>query len=176
MPHIENKEIINQLYNEYSDHVFHFVYYKVRNKALAEDITQDTFIKAYKNINTLHTISKAKSWLFSIARNLVIDHVRRESLLKIISIPINIIKSPTESPESEHDKKERNKELFCALYKLKPIYRDIIYLRFIEELSIKETAEVLNIKESKVRVDQHRGIKELKLILNKEGEIFENVK
>ncbi|MFB3167421.1 RNA polymerase sigma factor [Neobacillus sp. 179-C4.2 HS] len=164
-------EYIHTLYEEYFDDVYHYLLYFTNSKTDAEDLTQDTFIKVLKNYDSFRQESSMKTWILSIARRTAIDHYRRKKLISILpSILSDISKSKDFFPEAEMDHCEDWAILQKALLTLKPDYRNVVILRGLKEFSIKETAEVLNWKESKVKTDYHRAIKLLKESLSKSNE------
>lgn len=165
----EAHDYIDQLYYEYSDRIYQFIYLRVKDSSVAEDITQDTYVKAYEKIDTLYSKAKAKSWLYMIARNLMIDYVRRQKIIQFISLPLHLTRENRELPEQQLQQKENHSELFQALQQLDEKYQSVIYLRKIEELSVKETAQILKCSQGKVRIDLHRGLAELRTILDRKG-------
>ncbi|WP_059170423.1 RNA polymerase sigma factor [Bacillus sp. FJAT-27445] len=163
----ENASLIGSLYEEYYRDVYQFALYFTNNKQEAEDITQETFIKAMKNIHQLKDQNKKKTWILSIARNTAVDLKRKQ---KMISFLPKIFYESMSKDEKSHDSvlisKEKWTELQQALLQLKPHYRSVVILRVLKDLSVKETAQVLGCNEIKVRVDLHRALIQLKRILN----------
>ncbi|MBU9711214.1 RNA polymerase sigma factor [Bacillus tamaricis] len=160
-------EDIDSLCEIYYRDVYQYCLYFTNNKSDAEDLTQETFMKVMKALPTFNHQSKVKTWIISIAKNTAIDHYRRKKIVKFIP-DLFLSKEITKEglPESELYMKEDWQEVVDALTSLKPAYRNVIILRGIQEVSIKETAEILNWKESKVRVDYHRAIQQLQSILS----------
>lgn len=161
---MRNELDIETLYIDYHIDIYQFSLYFSSNKQDAEDITQDTFVKAIKNIHLLRDYTRAKYWLLSIARNTAIDHMRRKSLKSMI--PDLMEKFGNHGDKDSLDDhlllKEQWQEIQQALLKIRPHYRSLLILRGIQELTIKETAEILGCTELKVRVDFHRAVKILK--------------
>lgn len=155
---------IEKLYVQYHRDIYQFALYFSSNKQDAEDITQETFIKAMKNIHSLNDASRAKYWLLSITKYTAIDHLRKKKLRSLLPNVIEKI-SRQENKDSLDDGlllKEKWEEIQMVLLKIKPHYRSLLILRGIQELTIKETADVLGCTELKVRVDFHRAVKVLK--------------
>ncbi|MCJ8007461.1 RNA polymerase sigma factor [Lederbergia wuyishanensis] len=160
----DDSSLIGELYDEFHRDVYSFALFFTNNKLDAEDITQDTFIKVLKNMNQMREFSKKKSWILSIARNTAIDFIRKKKRISILH-QMMLLHQPQVLADSNHKNiinKENWKELQLALLKLKPHYRSVIILRALHELSVKETAEILDCKETKVRVDLSRAINQLK--------------
>ncbi|MFS0861984.1 RNA polymerase sigma factor [Fredinandcohnia sp. 179-A 10B2 NHS] len=155
---------IDMLYREYHIDIYRFSLYFSNNKQDAEDITQEVFIKAIRNRKQLKDDTRAKYWLLSIARHTAIDHMRKKKLK--LRLPDLIEKLTTHEKEQSIDDhillKEKWEEIQNALLHIKPHYRSLLILRGIQEMTIKETAEILGCTELKVRVDFFRAVKVLK--------------
>lgn len=167
----ERNEVIEKLYEQHFDDVYHYLLYFTNSKTEAEDLTQDTFIKVFKAYETFRQESSLKTWILSIARRTAIDHYRKKKMISILpSILTDSRKSEDFIPEEEMVQTHDWGVLQKALIQLKPDYRNVVILRGLKEYSIKETAEVLGWKESKVKVDYHRAIKLLKKYVNDSNE------
>lgn len=165
------KDIIQQLYDEYLHDVYQYCLYFTNNPAEAEDLTQDTFIKVMKNIYTFQGHSSTKTWILSIARNTTIDYFRKKKIQQFLpQLFSRLENSSYGNPEASYDHHEEWEKLQLALLKLKPDFRSVVILRGLKELSIKETAEILQWKESKVKVDYHRALKQLQGYISKNEE------
>ncbi|MDX5475934.1 MAG: RNA polymerase sigma factor [Bacillaceae bacterium] len=161
---MSNEVDVEELYLQYYRDIYQFALYFSNNKQDAEDITQETFIKAMKNIHSLRDASRAKYWLLSISKHTAIDHLRKKKLKNLLPGILEKLSKQDEN-ESLDDQlllKEKWKEIQLVLLKIKPHYRSLLILRGIQELSVKEAAEVLQCTELKVRVDFHRAVKLLK--------------
>ncbi|MBU9721941.1 MULTISPECIES: RNA polymerase sigma factor [Bacillaceae] len=170
MDQTHQKKLIQDWYKKHSNDVYKFIFYFIYDKEQAKDIMQDTFIKAYNNLETFNG-ENPKSWLYKIARNLAIDYMRRNKLKAYLTPTIS--KSLSSTPEESFSLNEQEKELYRALEKLKRPYREVIILRKIKELSIMETAQILGWSESKVKTNLSRGLNHLKNQLEKEGFRYE---
>lgn len=172
MPANSENEIIINFYKEYLHDVYQYCLYFTNSQSEAEDLTQETFMKVLKNFHTFQGHSSAKTWILSIARNTTIDYFRKRKIQNFLpELFSTITPSKYGSPEACYVDMEEWEDLQLALLKLKPDFRNVVILRGLKELSIKETAEVLNWKESKVKVDYHRALKHLQKYIskNKEG-------
>jgi RNA polymerase sigma-70 factor (ECF subfamily) len=138
----------------------------------AEDLTHDTFIKAYKYYGSFERRANPKTWLFSIAHNITIDFIRKQKPVKLIKDMI-LTKKDSNLLEDTIEVKESSRELYKALSKLKESYREVIIIRKIKGFSIQETSEVLNWSESKVKTTLYRAIPALEKQLIKEGFLYE---
>ncbi|SEQ30498.1 RNA polymerase sigma factor [Piscibacillus halophilus] len=157
-----DEELITEWFDRYADDIYRFLAYYTSSPDV-EDLVQEVFIKAIDRFDSFKGNSSPKTWLFTIARNLAIDEARkrkRQDWRKLI----NTYQSENEqSPEELYQLTESKSQLYEAIHKLKPTYRDVIILRGIEELSIAEAADVLKWSENKVRVTFYRALKALKL-------------
>ncbi len=158
--------LIARMYEEYSEAVYQFIYFLVGDEELAKDLTQETFVKAWKSSASFRQDASEKTWLTKIARNLVYDHFRRKRVLKFIPFlqeheQIEV----TYVPEKWLEAKDEQYRLYEALGKLPHHYREAIVLRKIEGFSIKESAIILGWNEAKVRNATERGIKKLNELL-----------
>lgn len=144
----------------------------IRDREQAKDLTQETFLRAIQNYDR-YEIENERGWLLTIARNLTYDYVKKKKPFLIDMDFFKTYQAPERSIEQTVILSESEKELYVALGKLKVPYRDVIILRKVNELSVKETAEILNWSESKVKVTLNRGLKALKNQLLKEGYNYE---
>lgn len=160
---------INEWFYQYSNDIYQYLIYYLGSSDV-EDLVQEVFIRAIKNLASFEEKSSPKTWLISIARNVGIDEIRRKQRLKMKNLILMQSQEMNDfnTPERFLDLSETNKDLYRAIGQLKKNYRDVIILRGIKELSIEETAEILNWREEKVRLTFHRAIK----ALQKEKERF----
>ncbi|GAA0317941.1 RNA polymerase sigma factor YlaC [Bacillus carboniphilus] len=163
---------MEHLYNQYHRDIYQFALYFTNSIQDAEDITQDTFIKAMRNVKTIQDTSRIKFWLLSIARHTAIDHIRKKKFSKLIPDFFEKLIASDKSLDEQVVAKEKWEEIQKTLLKLKPHYRSLLILRGIQELTTKETADILGCTELKVRVDFHRAVKQLKkYVSDTEGEV-----
>jgi RNA polymerase sigma-70 factor (ECF subfamily) len=154
---------------QYHDVVRRFISMTVKNQWVSDDLTQETFIKAYKSIDSLEDVSKIKSWLIRIAYNLCLDHFRTASKNKIDSLDsIEEVFSSNILPMGKQ--LERNEMSQCVQEKmllLPQSYRSILCLSDIAGLTHNEIAEMLEVNVGNVKVRLHRARTKMKEILNK---------
>ncbi|MGM8215529.1 RNA polymerase sigma factor [Bacillaceae bacterium W0354] len=139
----------------------------LKDSSTALDLMHDTFIRAFSNLESFKG-GNERSWLLKIARNLTIDYLRRKRPVLLVNEKITV-KSNENSPHQLAILNESEKELYHALDRLIPKYKEIIILRKIKEFSIKETSEILGWNESKVKNTLNRAMKKLKEKLVEEG-------
>ena len=145
------------------------------DRTLAEDLAQDAFIKAYRNLAAFDTTRRLSSWLFRIAHNTAIDSLRRArphtvSLDAPASAPDAAALDPPAPPAPDPVEREAlGRSLDRALGTLRTEYRAAITLRYEEGLSFDEIAHVMSIPEATARSHVHRARKELAAVLRAEG-------
>ncbi|GEL77620.1 RNA polymerase sigma factor [Tenuibacillus multivorans] len=162
------KQQINQWYHAYSQDLFQYIFYLIRDHDQAKDLLQDTFLKAYNKHDSFNQ-ENTKGWLFRIARNVTIDYVRKHHPVSYLMDTLPANQNSDNTPEKHLALSESEQELYYALGQLKRSYRDVIVLRKIKDFTVSETAEILGWKEQKVRVTLSRAIQALKQQLKKEG-------
>ncbi|MFS0688954.1 RNA polymerase sigma factor [Sporosarcina sp. 179-K 8C2 HS] len=152
------------IYNEYSDNVFRYIFYMVNDPHVAEDLTQDSFIKVYKNLHTFKFKSNINTWVFKISRNVTLDYLKRKKLVTFFNHDalINNVKSENKTVIEAIVQSEEIKALYSSLQNLKKDYREVLVLRKINECSIRETAIILNWSENKVKSMTSRALIKLK--------------
>ncbi|CAM3097366.1 RNA polymerase sigma factor [Filibacter tadaridae] len=158
--------IIEIYRNHYLD-VYRFIICFSGNQNDSEDMTQEVFIRVLNNLSKFNHSASLKTWIFSIAKHVVIDHYRKSKFTSIFKEGFfKNLKSEAQDPNELAEQNEMKNYVQIAISKVKPSFRTVLILRGINEFSIKETAEILNCSESKVKVDYHRGLRELEKKLN----------
>jgi RNA polymerase sigma-70 factor, ECF subfamily len=156
---ITNK--ISEWFYLYNKDIYHFLVYYIGSSDV-EDLVQEVFIRAIKGFDTYQKKSSPKTWLFSIARHVGIDEMRKRSRLrKKQMVWSRDEQTEKETPEDILQLNENNRLLYQSIQSLKVNYRDVIILRGIKEFSVSETAAILNWNENKVRITYHRALKTL---------------
>lgn len=163
--------IFNDLYKKYHFDLFNFLYYMVQNREQAEDLVQEVYIRVLKSYQHFKGESSEKTWLIAIARNVAIDFFRKQKglnqrMIKKVEIFDLKVKDESPLPDEILFQSEETRLMYRCLEKCTIDQRSVIILRYIQELSILETAQVLGWKESKVKTTQHRAIKQLKTFMN----------
>lgn len=158
-------EAFAQIYDRYVDKVYRFIYFKVgHDQALAEDLTSDTFIRALRRIKEFSWQGKdIGAWLITIARNLVFDHFKSgRARLEVTGIePSFEGTDDVVDPENEALASITRAELRHAIHMLNPEQAEVIELRFLQDLSVSETAAALDKTEGAIKAMQFRAVKAL---------------
>lgn len=164
-----NSSAFGKLYDHYQPMIYRFVLIKVSRREEAEDITHQVFLRAWQNIRSYrHRGHPFGSWLYRIARNQIIDHYRsRRDDLPLETLDADSLTLQTSQPDVSL--RMDMEKVMAAVLLLKPDYQDTIILRFVEDLSIKETADIMHKTEGAIKLIQHRAIEELKKKLDHES-------
>ena len=156
-------EAFGQLYDHYVSGVFRFIYYRVGSQQLAEDLTSETFVRGLRAIQRFNWQGKDfGAWLTTIARNLVADHFKSSrTRLEIVAETIPEGKVTVASTEQEVLARISNEMLLEAVNSLPNEQRDCILMRFIQGLSIAQTAAALGRSEGAIKQLQLRAVRSL---------------
>ena len=169
----KDPEAFSKVYDLYVTPIYRFIYFKVATKQDAEDLTSEVFLKIWQYVNeTEDEIENLRALLYRSARNLVIDFYRRNAKKDItqdMEVLSNISDERQQSLLSRIETEFEMKNIEKVLRRLKDEYREIIILRFIEELSITEIADILDKSKGSVRVLLHRALKVLRELLKQDG-------
>ncbi len=160
-----DEKLLTQLYRMYSRELLLYLISLCHDAPLAEDLLQETFLKAILSLNAAHTNMRA--WLYTVARNLCFNAVKkrdREAQGRMLDHEYNL-----NSPLDQLLDEERDHALYMALNQLEHRKREVLVLQYFGGLNQKEIAHVLGITAENVRMIAHRGRRELKKILEKEG-------
>lgn len=172
---MQNNTTILNLYETYADDVYRYILFLLRDKNLAEDLTQDTFLKVHMHLEKFKNKSSIRTWILKIARNAVYDHLRRTQKIQLDFNELIELNSDCATPEHDVLRKERVRLLYQALGELKPDYREVLILRKIHEISIRDTASILDWSEDQVKAKQARALSKLKdvMLQTEEGFVHE---
>lgn len=158
-----------RLMKRYKDAIYYMLLKMVSNKTDAEDLTIDAFGKAFANIHQYEPQFAFSTWLFRIASNNAIDHLRKKKVITVSLDPIigndkntgieynYNIRADSDTPEETFIKGQNAKLLRSAVFKLKPRYRILLELRYFKEYSYAEIAEELNLPIGTVKVQLFRS-------------------
>ncbi len=168
-----NLECYNLLVKRYKDPLMNFVYRFVGDHDICTDIVQDTMIKFYLKRDSYKSIAKFSTWIYTIAGNLAKNELKRRKRRVIYSISnhddtdyqIQIEDKEFVAPDRLADNKIKNEIVQKALLKVKPVYREVVILRDIQEFSYDEIAEMTGLTIGTVKSRINRGRKHLQKLL-----------
>jgi RNA polymerase sigma-70 factor (ECF subfamily) len=173
---METEELKNQfkeLYDKESNSIFRFCILRVSNRDVALDLTQDVFMRYWSYLLKEEKIGSGRALLFTIARNCIIDWYRKKRNVSLEMLTEshenNFSNESTFLCDTANNKIETNAEVEIFIKKINEIdskYREEVYLRFVEDLTPKEIAVVLEKSVNLVSVHINRGLKELRKLLD----------
>jgi RNA polymerase sigma-70 factor (ECF subfamily) len=155
------------LYDRYVDVVYRYVLFRVGDRTLAEDVTSETFLRALRSIRSISYQGRdVGAWFVTIARNIVFDHVKSSRYrLEVTTAELADNREVAGGPEDEVLTGAANAELLRCVAQLGDDQRDCITLRFIQGLSVAETAARMGRNEGAVKALQHRAVRRLAQLL-----------
>lgn len=158
-----DKEAFGLLYDHYQASVYRFLYYRTRSQTLAEDLTSETFFRALRSMNNFRWQGKDfGAWLMTIARNLTTDHFKSgRTRLEMTTEDMTPHDDSTEGPEDAVIAGLTNEVLLQALTELPTEQRECLIMRFLQGMSIAETALALARSDGAVKQLQLRGVRNL---------------
>jgi RNA polymerase sigma-70 factor (ECF subfamily) len=151
------------LYDRYVDTVFRFVYYRVNDRALAEDFTSETFLRALRRISGISYQGRdIGAWFITIARNIVLDHVKSaRNRLEMTTGDTIETKEQAPSTEAAVLRTLDSERLMAAIAELGDEQRECIMLRFLHGMSVSETAAIMGKNDGAIKALQHRAVRKL---------------
>ena len=170
---------LNILINRHRSRLLGFIISKVRDKALAEDIVQETFLKVIKTLKKGRYNEQGKflPWVMRIAYNLSIDHFRKISKTRFVRSKddfnvFDIVKDSSDSVEQEMIKEKILSDVKKIIYKLPPLQREVLKMRYYSNMSFNEIAETCNISINTALGRMRYALINLRKIISKEGVVL----
>jgi RNA polymerase sigma-70 factor (ECF subfamily) len=157
-------EALGRLYELHYERIFRFCLYRLFNKETAEDVTSTVFLQVARGIRSFKGQSEwdFRNWLYAIAANQANAHIRKSSRRKKL---LENAAGPMKASVAENDKESSKPDwlsLYKAILKLKPQHQTIVTLRFFENLQYEQISQILNVKETTLRVTLHRILNQLR--------------
>ncbi|OLF07092.1 RNA polymerase subunit sigma-70 [Actinophytocola xinjiangensis] len=162
-----DKSAFAALYDRYVDVVFRYVLFRVGDRELAEDVTSETFLRALRRITSISYQGRdVGAWFVTIARNLVLDHVKSSRFrLEVATAEVDDSQRVEVGPEQQVLSTLTRATLLECVSKLGDDQRECIVLRFLQGLSVAETARIMARNEGAVKALQHRAVRRLAQLL-----------
>jgi RNA polymerase sigma-70 factor (ECF subfamily) len=172
--HVETWRLVNlaqegdgqafgQLYDRYVDTVFRFIYFRVNDRALAEDFTSETFLRALRRIGTISYQGRdIGAWFITIARNIVLDHLK-SARHRLETTTADTIEGREQAQSTEAAVLDtlQSERLMEAVRQLGDEQRECVMLRFVHGMSVSETAQIMGKNDGAIKALQHRAVRKL---------------
>ena len=159
------EQFFSQIYDEHVDKIYRFVFFKVNSEAIAQDITSETFARLWKEIFLDKEIKNPSGFLYKIANNMVIDHYRTKDQNPSNLDNVAFMVADKEDIAGQAVQNDDMRQVRAALAGLKDEYRIAVSLYYIEQEPVSEVAKALGKSQGAARVAIHRGMKQLRGIL-----------
>jgi RNA polymerase sigma-70 factor, ECF subfamily len=164
-------QAFSTLYDRYQPRIYRYVYFRVHDVPLAEDLTSEVFVRLVENIQAYRDAGRPfLAWLYTIARNLLTDHYRREARALLVPVDDTLLSDGVD-PARHAQSSFEQQQLLDALAQLTDDQRQVIELKFFEEVDNTSVALLLNKTVGAVKSLQHRALASLArlLITTEEG-------
>lgn len=158
-------QAMSQLYEQYKGQVYRTAYLLTRSESSAEDVTQDTFIRVFAKLATFDEAKSFEAWLYRVTINVAKNYFRKNKLIQFIDFAAH---SQVDNPSLQVLQKEQDRLLWKQIYSLPYKLQSVIILKYMNECSQEEIAEILNIPVGTVKSRISSGLKKLKVRLEKE--------
>ncbi|MGY1721649.1 sigma-70 family RNA polymerase sigma factor [Blastococcus sp. SYSU DS0533] len=160
-------EAFGRLYDHYVTLVHRYAYHRVGDRATAEDVTSETFVRALRRIDSLSFQGRdVGAWLVTIARNIIRDQVKSSRFrLEVSTADMRDADRATDGPEDAVLQHLTNEQLLACVRQLGSEQQECIVLRFLHGLSVSETAEIMGKKDGAIKALQHRAVRRLASLL-----------
>ena len=149
-------------YDKYVTRIYRFIYIKVASKQIAEDLTQDVFLKTWQHLVDKKGVKSFQAFIFRIARNTVADHYRQNHKQELPLEYIHDLSDVATDLLSAVDQSLDTAVILKEIRGLKPEYQEVLILRYIEDLSIDDISQVLDNDKNNVRITCHRATNRMK--------------
>lgn len=155
-----------ELVSLYQDKLFHMAYRMLNNRQESEDVVQDTFLRVYKNLDRYDETLKFSTWIYRIATNLCIDRLRKRKPVYSLDAESNehegldgysMIPSDGKTPETELLLSDTQRIIHQAIETLPPKYKTVMTLRYMQDLSLQEIGDIMDMPVTTIKTRVHRG-------------------
>lgn len=156
-----------QIYDRYVDVVYRYVYYRIGDRPQAEDFTSETFVRALRRLDSFSYRGRdLGAWLVTIARNIIFDHVKSSRYrLEVVTGEIDDASQVQEGPENAVLEHLESRRLLRCVKQLGSEQQECIVLRFLQGLSVAETADIMGKNDGAIKALQHRAVRRLAALL-----------
>ncbi|GAB4432245.1 MAG: hypothetical protein OHK0015_19570 [Chloroflexi bacterium OHK40] len=159
-------EAVSELYRRYADLIYRYIYYRVGDPTVAEDLLADVFLRALEGLPEYRERGRPfEAWLYSIAHNKVVDHFRRQRVRRSSPLHEGLAAEPGAEPQQQALQREAQRLAWGAVARLTDDQQQVVTLRFIAGYSIAEVAEQLGKTEGAIKALQSRALAALRKLL-----------
>lgn len=159
-----DREAFRAIVEKYHPRIYDLCRRMLRQTQEAEDVTQEVFVRVYRKLSTYHLSYKFSTWLYTVALNVIRNHVRHRRLVQFFSLDVAQEETPAQEPVDPRPKPEQTAQhkeasglLDHMLQALKPKWRTPFVLYYVQDMSCQEIAKVLGVSEGVVKVTLHRA-------------------
>lgn len=162
-----DSQAFGQIYDNFAQRIFKYVRLKIQNRQEAEDVLQEVFVKAYQGLNSLSLENlNFSAWLYKVASNTINDYFRKKYRMpEVQAIDEHFDLSDGKSLEKEIVIQSDMETARQAFEHLPPLYKQVLELRFLQDMSLKEVARIFNKSNLSIRLVQYRALKRVRKIL-----------
>lgn len=169
-----DEDSFNLLVNRYLKPVYNFLFQLTRNRTIIDDLTQETFIKAWKKIKSFDRERNFKTWIFTIAKNTAYDYFKKKKTIPFSNFidekennKLDNVSDESILPDEILNQKDIAKDLEKKLEEIPKRYRIILTLRYKDDLSLQEISEILKVPYNTVKSGHQRALRKLREVLEK---------
>lgn len=167
----ELEKLFLEAYDKHSDEIFRHVFFRVHDRDRAKDLVQETFTRTWEYLRSGKEVEYIRAFLYRVANNLVIDHSRVSGRTTSLEMALEEgMQFGDETEVESHEFSADARMLVKYIDELEPMYREVIILRYLQDLSVKDIAHQLGEKETNVSVRIHRAIEKLRTLCHVESE------
>ena len=164
------KHKLLEAYDLYADAIYRHCYFRVFRKELAEELMQDTFMRAWEYMGNGNKIDNVRAFLYKIANNLIIDYSRKKKEESLEGMLENsYMAEPAYAPAFSIESKLLLDEVKKYIHTLEDEYKEVLIMRYVDDLDPKDIAEVLGVSANVVSVRLNRAMKALKVNMGDKG-------
>jgi RNA polymerase sigma-70 factor (ECF subfamily) len=161
-----DSEALSELYRRYADAIFRYVYYRVGDQAVAEDLVSDVFVRMLEGLPSYQDIGRPfEAWLYRIAHARVVDHYRKGNRRRVAPLDERLAAGDEADPRQLAVDRDDRRRTWEAVNELTEDQQQVISLRFLAGYSTQEVACLLGKTEGAVKALQHRGLASLRRLL-----------
>lgn len=162
-----DEQAIGELYDHYAPLLYAYLYRRVQDAQLAEDLTSEVFVRVLQAIQDerfWHTSFRA--WLYRIAHNQVVDYFRHQARVTMLPLEEHLVADSGDDLEMAHEEKRTHAAVGAAIRRLTPDQQQVLTLRFGEQMKTQEVADIMNKSLGAVEALQHRALAALRKMVN----------